>query len=48
MDKFYVQLDGFSRQLVHDYEGVMTKVASWAITVSKSSMVYMAVTRLKA
>ncbi len=27
MDKFYVQLDGFSRQLVHDYEGVMTKVA---------------------
>lgn len=28
MDKFYVQVDGFSRQLVHDYEGVMTKVAS--------------------
>ena len=27
MDQFYVQLDGFSRQLVHDYEGVMTKVA---------------------
>ena len=27
MDKFYVQLDSFSRQLVHDYEGVMTKVA---------------------
>lgn len=27
MDKFYVQLDGFSRQLVHDYEGVMTRVA---------------------
>ncbi|MCI9225638.1 MAG: sugar phosphate isomerase/epimerase [Acutalibacter sp.] len=27
MDKFYVQLDGFSRQLVHDYEGVMEKVA---------------------
>ena len=27
MDQFYVQLDGFSRQLVHDYEGVMMKVA---------------------
>ena len=27
MEKVYVQLDGFSRQLVHDYEGVMTKVA---------------------
>ena len=27
MEQFYVQMDGFSRQLVHDYEGVMTKVA---------------------
>ena len=27
MDKFYVQMDSFSRQLVHDYEGVMTKIA---------------------
>ena len=27
MEKIYVQQDGFSRQLIHDYEGVMTKVA---------------------
>lgn len=27
MEKFYVQEDGFARQLIHDYEGVMTKVA---------------------
>jgi len=27
MDKFYVQQDGFSRVLIHDYEGVMTKIA---------------------
>jgi len=27
MEKFYVQMDSFSRQLVHDYEGVMKKVA---------------------
>ena len=27
MEKFYVQEDGFARVLIHDYEGVMTKVA---------------------
>jgi len=27
MDKFYVQMDSFSRQLIHDYEGVMKKIA---------------------
>lgn len=27
MEKFYVQQDGFSRVLIHDYEGVMTKIA---------------------
>ena len=27
MEKFYVQEDSFARQLVHDYEGVMKKVA---------------------
>ena len=27
MDKFYIQMDSFSRQLIHDYEGVMKKIA---------------------
>ncbi len=28
MDKYYVQMDSFSRQLVYDYEGVLKKIAS--------------------
>ena len=27
MEKYYVQQDGFARELIHDYEGVMTRVA---------------------
>ncbi len=27
MEKYYVQEDGFARVLIHDYEGVMTKIA---------------------
>ena len=27
MEKFYVQQDGFWGVLIHDYEGVMTKIA---------------------